>query len=131
MEEDARSDVRFIYQRRKVMTTEIQTSKVNQMSDVELLEFCNSSSEEAEAFLTSMAKAQIAGTELSPDELRLQKLVDAVIDDFISQDKERKRTAFDEFILYLTKKREDILVTTWVFDHANELYRWAERPEAK
>jgi hypothetical protein len=54
-----------------------------------------------------------------------------VVNDFISQDKERKRTAFDEFILYLTKKREDPFVTTWVFDHANELYRWVERLEAK
>jgi hypothetical protein len=113
------------------MTTETQTSKLNHMSDVELLEFFSSSSEESQEFLTSMAQAQAAGTELSPDELRLQKVMDAVVNDFISQDKERKRTAFDEFILYLTKKREDPFVTTWVFDHANELYRWVERLEAK
>ena len=53
------------------------------------------------------------------------------VDDFISQDKERKRTAFDEFIQYLTKRREDLLTMTWVFNHSTELYRWVERLEAK
>jgi hypothetical protein len=113
------------------MTTETRTSKLDHMSDVELLGFFSSPSEESQELLTSMAQAQAAGAELSPGELRLQKVMDDAVDEFVSWDKERKRTALDEFIQYLTRRREDLLTMTWVFNHSTELYRWVERLEAK
>ena len=108
-----------------------RTSKLDNMCDAELWAVVGSPSEESRELLTAMEKAQAAGAELSFGELRLQKLMDAAVEEFYSSDNDRKEKTFDEFIDYLTAHRSDLLVMTWVFNHANELYRWAESLEAK
>jgi tRNA isopentenyl-2-thiomethyl-A-37 hydroxylase MiaE len=105
----------------------MRTTDLDAMSDEQLKELFSGSG--CKKYFDAILEATAAEVELSSGELRLMTVMDDEVDEFYRWDWERKTKHFNDYLQFITERKDNLLLLTWIFDHADEMYRWLDRLE--
>lgn len=104
----------------------MRTTALDAMNDEDLSAILSS---EDQKHIDAIVEAKARRIELSPGELRLMKIMDDAVDHFYRVDLDRKKKHLDQYLQFIAERKDDILLLTWIYEHAGEMYRWLERIE--